>query len=211
MIHFIIICNYYYFCLFLKINSFFLIYSQKYSIFLMKSFLCLFVFLINYMFCNCNHLINVDLSSFQVDIMRDMTRMFYNCNNLKEIDLSSFETDNVTSMYSMFNQCVNLIDINLSSFNTSKAEHFNRMFNGYKKIKTLDLLSFDSNNVINVSSMLNDCKNLKIVKINSDLFEKIKKEVNTNKIEFIVREHAYAIILLVLTANLLSLFSCIHR
>ena len=140
----------------------------------------------SYMFCNCDHLINVDLSSFQTDIVRDMTRMFYNCNNLKEIDLSSFETDNVTSMYSMFDQCANLIDINLSSFNTSNVEDFSRMFNGCKKIKTLDLSSFDSSNVINASSMLNDCKNLKVVKINSDLFERIKKEVNTNKIEFIV-------------------------
>ena len=140
----------------------------------------------SYMFCNCDHLINVDLSSFKTDNVRDMTRMFYNCSNLAEIDLSSFETDNVTSMYSMFDQCFNLTDINLSSFNTSNVEDFSRMFNGCKKIKTLDLSSFDSSSVINASCMLNDCQNLKVVKINSDLFDKIKNEVNTKKIEFIV-------------------------
>ncbi len=140
----------------------------------------------SYMFCNCNNLINIDLSSFQTDNVKDMTRMFYNCNNLTEIDLSSFETDNVTSMYSMFDQCYNLTDINVSSFNTSNVEDLSRMFSGCKKIKTLDLSKFDTSSVINASCMLDDCQNLKVVKINSDLFDKIEDEVNTKKIEFIV-------------------------
>ena len=139
----------------------------------------------SYMFCNCHNLINVDLSSFETENIIDMTRMFYNCHNLTDIDLSTLETDNVTSMYSMFDQCYNLTNLNLSSFDTSNVEDFSKMFNGCKKLKNLDLSSFDSSSATNTSGMFNDCKNLKTVKINEDLYEKIKKEVD-KKIEFII-------------------------
>ena len=44
--------------------------------------------------------------------------MFNKCSSLKEINLSSMNIDNIKDMSSMFNGCSSLKELNLSLFNT---------------------------------------------------------------------------------------------
>ena len=72
----------------------------------------------SYMFCDCNNLIKVDLSSFNTKDVEDMTNMFFGCESLTKLDLLSFNTENVKLMACMVYNCKNLTKLDLSSFNT---------------------------------------------------------------------------------------------
>ena len=91
-----------------------------------------------------------------------MSVMFGGCSNLTNIDLSSFNTQNVTNMFFMFGRCSNITNINLSSFNTQ--------------------------NVINMKDMFMGCPYLKEIKVNKNLVEIMKNEINKEKINIIYIE-----------------------
>ena len=63
----------------------------------------------SYMFCNCNNITNLNLSSFDTKNVTNMSGMFYYCNKITNLNLSSFDTKNVTNMSDMFWNCNKLI------------------------------------------------------------------------------------------------------
>lgn len=140
----------------------------------------------SYMFCNCDKLTNIEFSSFETKNITDMSRMFYNCSNLTSLDLSEFNTSNVTSMYSMFEQCYNLTEIDLSSFETENVTNMSKLFCGCKNLKKVNLSSFEETNITNFKKMFYGCKNLSEVKITKSFYEKIKKEMPSHNINFIL-------------------------
>lgn len=140
------------------------------------------------MFCFCESLTSVDLSSFDTRKVTDMTSMFkmtfdltaldlsgfdtsrvvsmeamFQCaSSLTTLDLSSFDTSNVTSMYCMFDECAGLTSINLSSFDTSNVTTMYEMFKLCRELTTLDLRSFDTSSVKSgcMNETFANCKNL---------------------------------------------------
>ena len=121
-------------------------------------------------------------------LINDCSFMFYNCFNLTNINLSSFNTQNVTNMSCMFAFCSNLTNINLSSFNTQNVTNMSYMFQGCSNLTNIDLSLFNTQNVTNMSNMFYGCSNLKEIKINKNLCEKIKNEINEEKIKIIYIE-----------------------
>ena len=75
----------------------------------------------NHMFCDCESLININLSNFNTKNVTNMERMFSSCKSLTNINLSNFNTQNVTNMGFMFCFCKSLTNINLSNFNTQNV------------------------------------------------------------------------------------------
>ena len=140
----------------------------------------------SYMFCNCTNIMEIDLTSFDTSKVNNMSRMFYNCCNLTNIDFSSFNTSKVTDMYSMFEQCFNLESLDLSSFDIGNISDIGRMFSGCKNLKTIDLSSFEEENITNYKGIFKDCKKLKEMKIPQNFYEKIQKEMPSDKIELIL-------------------------
>ena len=53
---------------------------------------------LNYMFCWCSSLTNLNLSNFNTNNVTNMEFMFYKCSSLKNLNLSNFHTNNVTNM-----------------------------------------------------------------------------------------------------------------
>ena len=98
----------------------------------------------SFMFYDCNHLTNIDLSSFNTKNVTDMSYMFGGCSNLMKIDLSSLNTKNVTNMMGMFCGCSNLSNIDLSSFNTQNVTNMLIMFFGCSSLTSIDLSSFNT-------------------------------------------------------------------
>ena len=119
------------------------------------------------MFCNCYHLINIDLSSLNTRNVIDMKNMFYDCSNLTNIDLSSFNTENVTNMHCMFYQCRNLTSIDLSYFNTKNVIDMRSMFFGCLNLSNIDLSSFQTQNLKSLKGIFNGCQNLKEIDLSS--------------------------------------------
>ena len=69
------------------------------------------------MFKLCTNLTNLNLSSFDIKNVTDMSDMFYNCNNLINLNISLFDTQNVNNVNGIFFGCqTKIIDSNLSKF-----------------------------------------------------------------------------------------------
>ena len=68
----------------------------------------------NLMFSNCSSLSFLDLSSFDIANVTNLSGLFWNCYNLSFLDLSSFDTKNVTDINGMFHKCNNLTKIILN-------------------------------------------------------------------------------------------------
>ena len=114
----------------------------------------------SYMFCNCEGLTSLTLSSFNTDKVENMSYMFYNCQSLESLILSSFNTANVTDMSSMFRDCSSLTSLELSSFNTANVTDMGYMFYKCSGLTSLDLSNFDTSNVTDMRSMFSSCSGL---------------------------------------------------
>ena len=123
-----------------------------------------------YMFCSCSSLTNLDLSNFDTSKATNMGNLFQSCWNLKKIDLSNFDTSKVTDMSWMFYDCVSLTELDLSSFNTGSVTDMSYMFaNAYpdnlslpneSQLTKINVSSFDTKNVTDMSHMFYNCYNL---------------------------------------------------
>ena len=63
-----------------------------------------------------------------------MSYMFSGCSSLTELNLTSFDTQIVTNMNSMFSSCSSIHYLDLSSFNTEKCKTFTNMFDKTKDV-----------------------------------------------------------------------------
>ena len=76
-------------------------------------------------------------TGFNTSNVTDMAKMFCGCNSLTSLNLSTFNTSNVTSMIAMFRGCNSLTSLNLSTFNTSNVTNMTAMFDGCKVSQSL--------------------------------------------------------------------------
>ena len=114
----------------------------------------------NYMFCNCNSIISIDLSNFNTRNIININHMFYFCHSLMNINLSNFDTEKVTNMSYMFSNCSSLLRLNFSSFNTENVTNMNEMFYNCKSLATLNLSYFNTENVKDMDKLFFGCKSL---------------------------------------------------
>ena len=108
----------------------------------------------NFLFCDCFNLININLSKKQ-----RMDEMFEGC-VLFDLDLSNFNTSNVTNMNKMFFGCYNLKNLNISNFNTSKVNEMSHMFFYCSHLISLDVSSFNTSHVFTMEYMFGLCMSL---------------------------------------------------
>ena len=152
----------------------------------------------NSVFCSCNELDTVDVSSFDTSNVTDMSFMFNQCFKLRLIiGIKNFKTLNVTNMKAMFQECKELDELDLSNFNTSNVTDMSHMFNkcgNLKKIK--GIFYFNTTKVDDMNNIFSNCKKLEyqdffdISSSNIDnnpnkiiislLMEEIKKNLNIN-------------------------------
>ena len=111
-------------------------------------------------FANCSSIIKINLNNWNTNKVTNMASMFSNCKKLTNIDVSNFNTDNVTNMSSMFLNCSSLTHLNLGNFNTGKVTEMSQMFLGCSKLSNLDLKNFNVSNVTNMYEMFHNCSGL---------------------------------------------------
>ena len=116
---------------------------------------------VNYMFCGCESLTNLNLSNFNTQNLTTMNCMFEGCKSLINLNLSNFNTQNVTYMEYMFSGCESLTNLNLSNFNTQSVTDLEGMFFNCKSLTNLNLSNFNAQNVDIMERMFLGCKSLK--------------------------------------------------
>jgi surface protein len=86
------------------------------------------------MFAGCNALANVNVSSWNVSAVTNMTNLFKDCASMTAIDISDWETSNVTDMTQMFymvNNNTSLKTITVGgSWSTASVTTDTNMFSG---------------------------------------------------------------------------------
>ena len=127
----------------------------------------------NYLFCDCESLIKIDLSNFNTQKVSNMEGMFYGCKSLTTIDLSNFNTQNVKDMSDMFYGCKSLVNINLSNFDTQNVIDMSWMFYGCISLTNVDLSNFNTKNVIYMNSMFSECKSISNINLSNFNTEKV--------------------------------------
>ena len=111
-------------------------------------------------FAGCSSIIKINLNNWNTNKVTNMAGMFSNCKKLTNIDVSNFNTDNVTDMSGMFFNCSSLTHLNLGNFNTGKVTKMSQMFLGCSKLSNLDLKNFNVSNVTNMREMFHNCSGL---------------------------------------------------
>ena len=87
--------------------------------------------------------------------------MFCRCEALTQLDISSFNTSQVTNMCYMFSYCSNLASLDLSSFNISKVNDIEEMFYDCKKLTAIYISDkWKTNSVIYSDNMFKKCYSL---------------------------------------------------
>ena len=115
----------------------------------------------SFMFAGCTHIINLNLSSFNTEEVKNMKYMFTGCINLTNLNLTNMNTRKVENMEGMFGIFSNFPYLNSSDFKMpSGHKDFKKYYEGCSKLSKLNLLSFNTDNVINMSFMFYGCKNL---------------------------------------------------
>ena len=133
----------------------------------------------SYMFYGCTLLKEVNLSTWNTSHVTTMMAMFEDCKSLKSLDLTNFDTSGVYNMKFMFSRCKSLVNLNISNWNTSKVEDMISMFNGCKSLKELDLSNFNTYNVKYMQAMFYGCKLLTKLNLTGwEIYNTRKKKVN---------------------------------
>jgi surface protein len=114
-----------------------------------------------YIFCHCEKLESIDLSSFDTTLATSTSWMFFHCYSLTSLEFpSTFNTSNIVKMYAMFSHCMSLIYLNLTIFDTTKVTDMSYMFNNCKKLKYLDIPHFSPKNITSVEYMFKNMTSL---------------------------------------------------
>ena len=125
------------------------------------------------MFCHCQALNSLDLSSFNTANVTTMSGMFVECQALESLDLSSFNTSKVTDMINMFASS-GLQSITFGElFNTSNVTTMLRMFENCSALTTIDFSGFDTSNVTSMTSMFSGCSSLTTLNLSAFTAEKM--------------------------------------
>ena len=133
---------------------------------------------LDFLFYECNDLINVDLSHINTTNMSRISYTFYNCKNVEQVNFTLLDTSNIEYMEFLFAGCENLVDIiGLESLNTSLIKYTTGMFFDCKNLQVANLSSFDLDNVEEQHGMFVNTTSLQMVNLGNctdanNLFDK---------------------------------------
>ena len=125
-----------------------------------------------YMFNQCTHLTELDLSGFDTSKVTNMRKMFSFCGGLTNLDLSGFDTRQVTDMSYMFRSCRTLKSIDFGiNWDTSQVTDMSSMFCGCSSLEDEEMQEIikllDTHQVTDMSSMFAACDNLTSIDLSS--------------------------------------------
>lgn len=119
----------------------------------------------SHMFDGLSSLKSVDVSTWDVSGVMDMSYMFHNT-GLAVIDVSNWNTGNVLDMQSMFsssNVDSELEDLNVSAWNVSNVKNMSSMFAKVDKLKNLDVSNWNISNVEKMKHMFSGAQKIKVL------------------------------------------------
>ena len=115
---------------------------------------------LSYVFGGCYGLTNLDVSSWDTSNVTKMVNTFWGCSGLTSLDVSSWDTSNVTSMSGMFESCSNLTSLDVSNWNTPNVTNMGLMFYDCTNLAQLNIVNWSFNENIDLNKMFNNCASI---------------------------------------------------
>ena len=128
-------------------------YCESLKVIDLSSFAFPNVEVIEFMFYGCTSLKLVNFSNPTFNNLQYMRSLFSRCSNLTSVDFKNFKTENVIKMNDMFYSCQSITSLNLDSFKTSKVNDMRLMFYGCNNLVELHISNFRRNSSLNCNSM----------------------------------------------------------
>ena len=91
------------------------------------------------MFDNYVALVDIDISDFKMNLLKDMKYMFHVCTQLKSININHSNTQNVDNIDGLIKEYKKLTELDLSNFILEKNKDMPFMFLNCEKLTKIDL------------------------------------------------------------------------
>ena len=122
---------------------------------------------VSQMFEGCSNLVTLNLSGWNIAKLTNYSDMFKNCTKLASLNVSGWTNTLLTSLSYLFANLPALTSINMNSFNIGSATDLSGMFSGCSSLRGVNLSSFNTANVTTVSGMFAGCTALNAVTFGS--------------------------------------------
>ena len=139
-----------------------------------------------YMFDQCTSLEKISFNNkFNTFLVSNMIYLFNECNHLKEINLSFFNTEKVDFLNFMFCGCNQLENIDLSPFKVKETIQMTNMFKNCENLKSIDISSFKLvNNNSKINNMFDNSNKIDKIKVNKDIIDLFKESFQNIRDKF---------------------------
>jgi len=114
----------------------------------------------SYMFYHCDLLQVVNCYDWDTSSVTDMSYMFYWCTDLYSVDVSNWDMGNVKDTSWMFYQCYSLWNLNVGRWNVGKVRDMSHMFDGCSSLRSVNVTNWDTGSVKSMTYMFFQCSNL---------------------------------------------------
>ena len=119
---------------------------------------------LDFLFYDCEDLIEVDLSHLITTNISRISYTFYNCKNIEKINFTGLETPNLKNTEFLFAGCENLVEIlGFENLNTSLIESTSGMFLNCKNLQLVNLSSFNLDSIEEQYGMFVNTSSLQVV------------------------------------------------
>ena len=119
------------------------------------------------MFKDCSALTSLDLSSFNVGNVENVSQMFEGCSNLVTLNLSGWNISKLTHYSGMFKNCTKLASLNVSGWTNTLLTSLSSLFANLPALTTINMNSFNIGCATDLSSMFSGCSSLRAVNLSS--------------------------------------------
>lgn len=111
-------------------------------------------------FQNCSKLTSLDLSKWNVGLVKEMAYFVASCSNLKTLNITGWKTNQLTTIFSAFQECINLTELDVSGLDVSNVETLSSTFFKCSSLLSLDLSKWNVNNITTFDGLFQDCSSL---------------------------------------------------
>ncbi len=115
----------------------------------------------SYLFSSLFNLVSIDFNGcFYTGNTTSLYMCFDECASLQYIDLNSWDVSNVNEISYLFAMCTSLQEVKMDNWDVSNLEYTTFAFSGCYSLNEIDINSWDVSNVINVCAMFSACTSL---------------------------------------------------
>jgi surface protein len=100
-----------------------------------------------------SHLIELDVSNWDVSSVTDMSNMFSGASSLTNLDVTNWDVSSVTNMSGMFAGTYSLTELDVSKWDVSSVTNMSSMFTFAESLTELDVSKWDVSNVTDMRFM----------------------------------------------------------